>query len=80
MSMNMEKCAITKELKELKKIKELKELKKIKKLKELKKMIMKKVVLMAMMIATGMCAKAQEGIETSIGADVVSQYIWRGQD
>ena len=43
-------------------------------------MSMKKVVLMAMMIATGMCAKAQEGIETAIGADVVSQYIWRGQD
>ena len=41
---------------------------------------MKKVVLMAMMIATGMCATAQESVETTIGADVVNQYIWRGQD
>ena len=41
---------------------------------------MKKIVIMAMMIATGMCAKAQESIETTIGADVVNQYIWRGQN
>lgn len=43
-------------------------------------MSMKKIVIMAMMIATGMCAKAQESIETTIGADVVNQYIWRGQN
>ena len=43
-------------------------------------MSMKKVILLAMMIATGVGAKAQEGIETAIGADVVSQYIWRGQN
>jgi hypothetical protein len=42
-------------------------------------MIMKKVVLMAIMIATGMCATAQESVETAISADVVNDYIWRGQ-
>ena len=41
---------------------------------------MKKIVLMAMMIATGMSATAQDEVETTISADVVSQYIWRGQD
>ena len=41
---------------------------------------MKKIVLIAMIIVTGMCAKAQESIETTVSADVVSQYIWRGQD
>ena len=43
-------------------------------------MSMKKVVLMAIMIATGMCATAQESVETAISADVVNQYIWRGQN
>ena len=41
---------------------------------------MKKIVLMAMMIATGMSATAQDEIETTIAADLVSSYIWRGQD
>ena len=41
---------------------------------------MKKIVLMAMMIATGMSAMAQEKVETTVAADVVNQYIWRGQD
>jgi hypothetical protein len=48
---------------------------------------MKKIVLMAMMIATGMSATAQDDgeyrsseIETTVAADVVSSYIWRGQD
>jgi hypothetical protein len=41
---------------------------------------MKKIVLMAMMIATGMSAMAQEEIETTISGDIVSSYIWRGQD
>ena len=41
---------------------------------------MKKIVLMAMMIATGLSATAQESVETTVAADVVSQYIWRGQD
>ena len=41
---------------------------------------MKKIVLMAMMIATGFSATAQDEIETTVGADFVNQYIWRGQD
>ena len=40
---------------------------------------MKKIVLMAMMMATGYSAMAQE-VETTVAADVVSSYIWRGQD
>ena len=35
---------------------------------------------MAMMIATGMSAMAQDKVETTVAADVVSSYIWRGQD
>jgi hypothetical protein len=41
---------------------------------------MKKIVLMAMMIATGMSATAQDKVETTISGDIVSSYIWRGQD
>ncbi len=41
---------------------------------------MKKIVIMAMMIATGMSATAQDEIETTVATDVVSSYIWRGQD
>ena len=41
---------------------------------------MKKIVLMAMMIATGYSATAQDEIETTVAADFVSSYIWRGQD
>ena len=33
-----------------------------------------------MMIATGFSATAQDEIETTVGADFVNQYIWRGQD
>ena len=40
---------------------------------------MKKIVLMAMMIAAGYSAMAQE-IETTVATDVVSSYIWRVQD
>jgi len=40
---------------------------------------MKKIVLMAMMIAAGYSATAQE-IETTISGDIVSSYIWRGQN
>ena len=36
--------------------------------------------MMAMMMATGLSATAQDEIETTISADVVSSYIWRGQD
>ena len=41
---------------------------------------MKKIVLMAMMIATGYSATAQDKVETTISGDIVSSYIWRGQD
>ena len=41
---------------------------------------MKKIVLMAMMIATGYSATAQDEIETTISGDIVSSYVWRGQD
>ena len=41
---------------------------------------MKKIVLMAMMIARGYSATAQDEIETTVAADFVSSYIWRGQD
>ena len=41
---------------------------------------MKKIVMMAMMMAAGLSATAQDEIETTIAADVVNQYIWRGQD
>ena len=42
---------------------------------------MKKIVLMAMMIATGYSAMAQDDkVETTIAADFVSSYIWRGLD
>ena len=41
---------------------------------------MKKIVLMAIVMATGMSATAQEKVETTISADIVNQYIWRGQD
>ena len=41
---------------------------------------MKKIVMMAMMMATGLSATAQDEIETTLAADVVNQYIWRGQD
>ena len=35
---------------------------------------------MATMIAAGWSATAQDEVETTVEADVVSQYIWRGQD
>lgn len=41
---------------------------------------MKKIVLMAMMIATGYSATAQDKVETTVAADLVSSYIWRGLD
>ena len=41
---------------------------------------MKKIVLMAIMIATGMSAMAQDEIETTVSGDIVSSYVWRGQD
>ena len=41
---------------------------------------MKKIVLFAMMLVASATAFAQDEIETTISADVVNQYIWRGQD
>ena len=41
---------------------------------------MKKIVLFAMGMVMSMTAFAQEDIETTISADVVSHYYWRGQD
>ena len=49
---------------------------------------MKKIVLMAIMIATGYSAMAQDKIRveerssamTTVRGDIVSSYIWRGQD
>ena len=41
---------------------------------------MKKIVLFAMGLAVSAAAIAQEKVETTIIGDVVSSYIWRGQD
>jgi len=41
---------------------------------------MKKIVLLAMGMVMGMTALAQDEIETTISGDVVSSYVWRGQD
>ena len=41
---------------------------------------MKKIVLFAMGMAMSMTTFAQDAVETTISADVVSSYIWRGPD
>ena len=41
---------------------------------------MKKIVLFAMGLVMGMTTYAQDEIETTISGDIVSSYIWRGQD
>ena len=41
---------------------------------------MKKIVLLAMGLLAGVSTHAQEEVETTVAADVVSSYIWRGQD
>ena len=41
---------------------------------------MKKIVLLALGLVAGATAYAQEEMETTVSADVVNQYIWRGQD
>ena len=41
---------------------------------------MKRLYLMALAVLVSTAAIAQDEIETSVGADVVSQYVWRGQD
>jgi len=45
-----------------------------------KKKRMKKIVLFALGMAMSMTTFAQDEVETTISADVVSSYIWRGQD
>ena len=41
---------------------------------------MKKIVLFAMSVLSGFAAQAQDIVETTVAADFVSSYIWRGQD
>ena len=41
--------------------------------------MVKRIVVMAMVFAP-MIAGAQDKVEASFGADVVSNYVWRGQD
>ena len=42
---------------------------------------MKKILIItAILSAVAVTAKAQDTLETTIGTDVVSQYVWRGQD
>ena len=41
---------------------------------------MKKIVLFALGLAVGATSYAQDEIETTISGDIVSRYIWRGQD
>ena len=41
---------------------------------------MKKIVLFALGLVASATAFAQDEIETTISGDVVSSYIWRGQD
>mgnify|MGYP006872992391 CR=1 FL=1 len=40
----------------------------------------RKIVLLAMGLVASATALAQENVETTVAADVVSKYIWRGQD
>ena len=41
---------------------------------------MKRIVLLAMGLVMSMTTFAQDEIETTVNADIVSSYIWRGQD
>ena len=41
---------------------------------------MKKFYILAISVLSGFSAQAQETVETTISTDVVSSYIWRGQD
>ena len=40
---------------------------------------MKRIVIGALCMLLSLAAMAQEKVETSLGTDIVSQYIWRGQ-
>lgn len=54
----------------------------MKKISDMKKISgMKKMGVLALgLMAFAPAAMAQDKVETSIGADIVSQYYWRGQD
>ena len=41
---------------------------------------MKKVVLFALGLVMSLATFAQDEVEATISGDIVSQYIWRGQD
>ena len=42
---------------------------------------MKKILIItAILFAAAVTAKAQDTLETTVGTDLVSQYVWRGQD
>lgn len=41
---------------------------------------MKKILMLALALVAGATAHAQNHVETTIGADIVSQYVWRGQN
>ena len=42
---------------------------------------MKKILIItAILLTTAVTAKAQDTLETTIGTDLVSQYVWRGQN
>ena len=41
---------------------------------------MKKIVLFAMGLVMSMTTFAQDELTTTVSADVVNQYIWRGQE
>ena len=49
-------------------------------MKDEKLTVMKKIVLFALGMAMSMTTFAQDEVETTISADVVSSYIWRGQE
>lgn len=41
---------------------------------------MKKILLLMMGLVAGATAHAEDGVETTVAADMVSRYIWRGLD
>ena len=41
---------------------------------------MKKIILLMMGLVAGATAHAEDGVETTVAADMVSRYIWRGLD
>ena len=41
---------------------------------------MKKIVIIAMGLVMSMTTFAQDEVEATISGDIVSSYIWRGQD